>query len=123
MVAGTFGGSSDLSVVAELIGVHTGGRWVLPGSLGHWGSLLVSLFSSGVAGFTGVRPGGRWVHFGSLGLLGCALGFVGFIRDRLVHCGAPCGSSGVVGFIPVPPEGRRVHLEFFGYIRMDHVGR
>ena len=89
--------------------VRPGCSWVHPGSLCslgfalgivgvHLGSHCVSLGSSGVFGFTRVRRRGRWVHSGSLrgsfcscGVVGLDLGVVGFIRDRWVPAGSPCG--------------------------------
>ena len=90
-------------------------------------------------GFTQVRPGCCRVHSGWLGSGGCALGVVGFMRDRWVHDGASWGSSGsfgcslghsgvpwgwsgslvVVGFTRLRPVGRRVHsgsLGSLGYV-------
>ena len=93
----------------------------------HWGAPWGSQGSSGVAICICVRQEG---HPGPLGSYGCALGAVGFIRNRLrvvavialvvvgfiqcrwVHCGASRGSSGLTGIarlIGVRPGGRRIH--------------
>ena len=75
-------------------------------------------------GSFGLRPCGHRVRSASLGSLRYALGVVGFVWDRWVHCGELCGTSeslgsfgcalvvvgfvGVAGLIRVRPEGRLV---------------
>ena len=55
----------------------------------HWDVPLGYYSSSGVAGIIGVRSRGHCVHPRSLGSTVRVVRFVGFIRGRWVHRGAP----------------------------------
>ena len=100
-------------------------RWVNSGVVGFirggWvplGAPYGSSGSFGVVGLMWVRPGGLRVNSWSLGSFVCALGVVGFIRDRWVHwLSTPwvsSGSFGSVGFTGVRPGGRPVHSRSLG---------
>ena len=100
------------------------------GRLVHWCAHRGTSGSFWVAWFIVKRPGDRRVHSGSLTSLGCAhsrrvqwrslgslvcaLGDVGIVLGRLVHCCAPWGSSGsfaIAYFIGVRPGSFRDHSE------------
>ena len=109
---------SGASWFAGFTEVRSGGRRVLPGSLGSFGCTLV------VVGFIRgclVHSGPPCAFLSSSGtgafFLGCALGIVRFIRGHSAAYWGSSGSSCVAGFIEVRPGDRRVYPGSLGLLR------